>query len=1215
MEENKEVSEIVEKEKIPEPEFVHLRVHTIYSLLEGAIRIEDISQKCRSLNMPAIAMTDTNQLFGAAEFSDVLLDKGIQPIIGVQQCIDIGLENKGGARSDDRLYSDIILLCMNEQGYDSIRKLSEFSYMATPNDEKPHIRFNELQKYNAGLICLTGGVKGPLGRYVKNGNMEFAEKALLRLKECFNDRLYMEIQRHGLPDEDKTENGFIDLAYKHNIPLVATNEAFFKDRDFFEAHDVFLCIRDKLPQAFDNRTKLNEEFYLKSQEEMKELFADLPEAIANTVKIAKRCQFYVGHSAPALPVYPDCIHLDLPEEEERQAIYDKIRCYLKDEPSKNGKPGRTVQEQLDSRTLNELREALTVQTRARDGLEIRMKDYVYKDDMSEEERKALHEKYFARLEYELSVIIKMKFSGYFLIVSDFINWSKDNGIPVGPGRGSGAGSIVAWSIRVTNLDPLKFDLLFERFLNPDRVNMPDFDVDFCQSRRGETIEYVRRKYGKDKVAQILTVGKMQAKVVLHDVGRALQLNWAANKLAKLVPNKPGTTLKQAYEQEPGIAKFLKEEPKSQKVWDISVKLEGLYRQSGTHAAGVVVGQRSLNEIVPVYRDFKSDSELPVTQYNMQKVEATTGLIKFDFLGLKTLTVIKEAVNMVNDRMKKEGKTLLNIDAISISDPKTYELLQRGETEGVFQLESSGMKSILKDMMPTTFEEIIALISLYRPGPMDNIPQYIKVKKGEEEPDYMHPMLEEILKETNGIMIYQEQVMQISKKMGGYTMGEADHLRKIMGKKKVKELPPERVKFIEGAKKNGVDEALAESIFEKMAKFASYGFNKSHAAAYALVSYQTAYLKTHYPAEFMAATMTFDKSDTEKLYKYKAELTRLKIKLLPPSLNNSFTNFSVENQCVRYALSAIKGSGDDICDKIVKERVAHGPYKSLSDFLCRIDTGTLNKRCFESWVKAGVFDEFKLDRASLFNDIPQMFSFVKKYQEESNSKQNSLFGDVMKNDTYTLNKSQEWSSDEKLKNELEVIGFYLSAHPLDRFSLMLEKLRVKTYAQVMQGLQTASSIQCHMLLILTNNIKPKMGPKGKYAFMSVSDTTGSFELSIYNKELEQFQTLLVPGEPLLISVFGKKNDDGSLRFSVRSIEKLDEVELSASSNFMASISSEENLNIFESIINKAPQGKSKFWLEVVTDDANIEIQLKKTFFINQEIISDFRKYPELQFREL
>lgn len=983
------------------PQFVHLRVHTAYSLSEGAMLVPKLIHKLHDQGVPAIAVTDTANMFGGKAFSKYASDEGVKPILGCQFYLrnpdaDDVLKAKGRIIEPDK----IVLLVMNENGYQNIMKLMKRSYLDNPKQgEKAQLKMSDLEELNGGLIALTAGVEGQIGRLLLENRKAEAEEVVVKLREIFADRLYMEISRIGLETEQKTEDDFINFAYKYNIPLVATNEAFFFDADMYEAHDALICIAAGEYVANDDRKKYSPNNRLRSAEEMVELFKDLPEAVQSTVNIAARCNYLSQKVDPLLPIF------ECPE-------------------------GKTQDEFITEQAYK--------------GLKQRMEAQVYNDSQTPEERAEIDKRYYERLDYELSVIKKMGFPGYFLIVSDFIQWSKAHGVPVGPGRGSGAGSIVAWSLKITDLDPLKLDLLFERFLNPERVNMPDFDVDFCQENRYKTIEYVQKKYGFDHVAQIITYGKLQAKNVIRDVARVLQMPYAqADRISKMIP--PGVqgknpTLQESLDQVPELEQMRQEDPQINKLFDIGMKLEGLYRQSGMHAAGVVIGDRPLDQLVPLYKDPKAD--MPVTQYDMKFVEET-GLIKFDFLGLKTLTVIKKAVDWV----KKVHKIDLDIDNIPLDDKLTYEMLQRGDTSAVFQFESPGMKDVHKQIKPDRFEDLIAIVSLYRPGPMDNIPTYIKRKHGEEEITYLHPDLAPILDETYGIMVYQEQVMKIAQALGGYTMGGADKLRKVMGKKMRDEIPKQRKMFTEGAVAKGIDEGTATKIFDQMEKFASYGFNKSHAAAYSLVSYQTAYLKAHYPVEFMCAVMSLDMTNVDKLLLYKEECKKMGFKVLPPDINKSDADFDVEDGNIRYALAAIKSVGAANMEAIAAERHAHGPYKDVSDFIHRIDAKQINRRQLEQLIKAGAFDCLDKNRGKLFANIETIVQHISAATELKTSSQSSLFGDQELQAKVKLAEKPDWPELEKLKLEAEAIGFYLSAHPLDSYSRGMERLGVKKCNEV------------------------------------------------------------------------------------------------------------------------------------------------------------------------
>ena len=826
--------------------------------------------------------------------------------------------------------------------------------------------------------------------------------------------------------------------------------------------------------------------------------------------------------------------------------------------------------------------------------------------MTEEEKKEIDAKYFERLDYELSVIKKMGFPGYFLIVSDFIRWSKGHGVPVGPGRGSGAGSIVAWSLHITDLDPIKLDLLFERFLNPERVNMPDFDVDFCQENRSRTIEYVQNKYGADKVAQIITYGKLQSKAVIRDVARVLQMPYAqADRISKMIP--PGVqgknpTLQEALDQVPELEQMRQEDPQVNKLFDIAMKLEGLYRHSGVHAAGVVIGDRPLDLLVPLYKDPRAD--MPVTQYDMKFVEET-GLIKFDFLGLKTLTVIQKAV----DWIKKTKGIELNMEEVALDDKQTYEMLQRGDTTAVFQFESPGMKDVHKQIKPDRFEDLIAIVSLYRPGPMDNIPTYIKRKHGEEEITYLHPSLAPILDETYGIMVYQEQVMKIAQVLGGYTMGGADKLRKVMGKKMRDEIPKQRKMFTEGAIKNGIAEDVAGKIFDQMEKFASYGFNKSHAAAYSLVSYHTAYLKAHYPVEFMCAIMSLDITNVEKLLFYKEEGKKMGYKVLPPDINKSDADFSVEDGNIRYALAAIKSVGAANMKAIEYERKSKGPFKDISDFIHRIDAKQINRRQLEQLIKAGAFDSIEKNRGKLFANLDTIISHIASSTELKNSSQSSLFGVEELQAKVKLTDKPDWPELERLQLEAEAIGFYLSAHPLDSYSRGIERLGVKKCSEVMQGIRAGDNIRAK-LAGCVNSFQKRISKNGnKYAFLEISDGSSNFEGLLFSEGMARYEDVIQSGQPLLVSVtIDKQEEEGRPRVMINHVDTLDKAIAEVSNGLEISISDISAVSGLHKILQQDRNGKNKIYIKPDNDNWEIRIELSGGFALYGDVLSQIRSLP-------
>ena len=1143
-----------------EPKFIHLRVHTAYSLSEGAMKVPALIHRLHEEHVPAIAVTDTANMFGGKAFSKYAADEGVKPILGCQFYLrnpdaDDVLKSKGRIIEPDK----IILLVQNDIGYSNIMHLMKLSYLDNPqSNEKPQLKMSDIKSFNEGLIALSGGVEGQIGRLLLENRSAEAEDTTQKLQEIFGDRFYMEISRIGLESERQTEDKFIDLAYKYNIPLVATNEAFFFDADMYEAHDALVCIAAAEYVANDNRKKFSPNNRLRSEAEMVELFSDLPEALQNTVNIAKRCSYLSSKVNPLLPIF-EC-------------------------------PGAMSQDDY-------------IDQQAHKGLDERMRAHVYFEGMTAEEKKELDDKYYARLEYELSVIKKMGFPGYFLIVSDFIQWSKTHGVPVGPGRGSGAGSIVAWSLKITDLDPLKLDLLFERFLNPERVNMPDFDVDFCQENRAKTIEYVQNKYGFDHVAQIITYGKLQSKAVIRDVARVLQMPYAqADRISKMIP--PGVqgknpTLQEALDQVPELEEMRQNDPQVNKLFDIAMKLEGLYRHSGVHAAGVVIGDRPLEQLVPLYKDPRAD--MPVTQYDMKFVEET-GLIKFDFLGLKTLTVIKRAV----DWIKKTKGISLDIEKVPLDDKQTYEMLQRGDTTAVFQFESPGMKDVHKQIKPDRFEDLIAIVSLYRPGPMDNIPSYIKRKHGEEEITYLHPLLEPILKETYGIMIYQEQVMNIARALGGYTMGGADKLRKVMGKKMRDEIPKQRKMFMEGAVKNGIEESVAGAIFDQMEKFASYGFNKSHAAAYSLISYQTAYLKAHYPVEFMCAVMSLDITNVDKLLFYKEECKKMGFKVVPPDINKSDADFSVEDGNIRYALAAIKSVGAANMEAIEAERKSRGPYKDISDFIHRIDAKQINRRQLEQLIKAGAFDCIDKNRGRLFANIDTIVQHISAATELKTSVQSSLFGTEELQAKVKLSEQADWPELERLKLEAEAIGFYLSAHPLDSYAQGMERLGVKKCNEVFQGIRTGDNIRAK-LAGCVNSFQKRLSKSGnKYAFLEISDGTSNFEGLLFSEGLVRYEETIKSGLPLLVSVtIDKQNEDGNPRVMINSVETLDKAISDVANGLEISIGDIGAVSKLRQILSGDRNGKNKIYIKPDNDNWDIRIELKGSYALYGDILSQIR----------
>lgn len=1081
------MSETEELYDLTDTPFVHLHAHTAYSLAEGAIQAKALVKMAASDGAPAVAMTDTNNLFGGLEFSMAAADAGVQPILGMQ----LGLKDIDGERCE------IVVLVQSELGYRNLCWIISEAFMKSDDAEKPAAQWSYLDNGRAeGLICLTGGYRGPIGKHLLNGRADKAGEAVERLKRLFDDRVYVEIQRHDLDNENKIEAGLIDLAYKFDVPLVATNDCYFATRDMHEAHDALLCIADgRYVTEADRRTE-TVHHYFKSQDEMKELFSDLPEAVINTGLIAQRCTYLLKPIDPILPPFDTGAGRD---------------------------------------------ETAELRVQSEEGLRWRLENYVYTDEVQgAEERAEIEKKYFARLKFEMDIIEEMGFPGYFLIVSDFIKWAKQEDIPVGPGRGSGGGSVVAWALKITDLDPLELNLLFERFLNPERVSMPDFDIDFCQDRREEVIRYVQDKYGVDKVAQIITFGKLQARAVVRDVGRVLQMGYGqVDRISKMIPSNPANpvTLQEALDADPDFRLEIKKDEMSTRLIDLALQLEGLYRHASTHAAGVVIGDRPLNELVPLYRDPRSD--MPVTQFNMKYVEQA-GLVKFDFLGLKTMTVIHRAVKMI-----KENKGIeIDVLELPFDDAKTFEMLKAGNNVGVFQVESAGMRDLGKQIGISNLEELLAVIALYRPGPMENIPVYLENVKNPKDIDFMHPKLKPITEDTYGVMIYQEQVMQAAQVLAGYTLGGADLLRRAMGKKIQAEMDTQRAMFVKGAfEHNDIPEEQANHIFDQIAAFAGYGFNKAHTAGYGLVSYWTGWLKANHPLEFMAASMTLDAGNTDKLSVFKQELGRMGAPLKLPNVNESDVFFRVDGEGVRYALAGLKGVGEAAMHVLVNERVENGKFKDIDDYASRVNFKSMNKRQMEMLTSAGAFDVFNENRAQVFAGIEIILGHASQLEAERESGQNNLFGDAGGSDNAlampNLPDVTDWDPLEKMAQEFKAVGFYLSAHPLDTRQVQLKRLRIRDMAEVEKELQNKNASRFRMAgVILKKQEKVSAKSGNKFAFLQVSDPVGVWEGMVFSDTLSRCRKSMNTGDHVLLSV-DVDVKEGELRFLVQDAHPLDD----------------------------------------------------------------------------
>ncbi|KUJ76211.1 DNA polymerase III subunit alpha [Ruegeria marisrubri] len=1076
------------------PRFIHLRVHTEYSLLEGAVRLKKLPGLCEQMEMPAVAVTDTNNMFAALEFSVTASGAGIQPIIGCQ--VDLAyVQAQPGEKP--KAPAPLVLLAQSETGYENLMKLNTCLYV-DKGGQLPQVTLDELQRHSAGLICLTGGPDGPVGRLLQQGQRPAAEALVDRLAGMFPNRLYVELQRHpgedGQPEAERlTERGHVEMAYAKNLPLVATNDVYFPTSDMYEAHDALICIAEgAYVDQQEGRRRLTAQHYFKSPQEMATLFADLPEAIENTVEIARRCAFMAYKRNPILPKFAD----DEVEELRRQA---------------------------------------------NEGLQKRLA--VIPHAVSPEE-------YQKRLDFELGIIESMGFPGYFLIVADFIKWAKEHNIPVGPGRGSGAGSLVAYALTITDLDPLRYSLLFERFLNPERVSMPDFDIDFCMDRREEVIRYVQEKYGRDKVGQIITFGALLSKAAVRDIGRVLQMPYGqVDRLSKMIPVegvKP-VSIEKALKDEPRLREAAREEEVVDRLLTYGQQVEGLLRNASTHAAGVVIGDRPLDELVPLYQDPRSD--MPATQFNMKWVEQA-GLVKFDFLGLKTLTVIQNAVDLIRKsgrdlHIAADGTQLYDppegavneINAIPLDDPATYTLYSAARTVAVFQVESSGMMDALKRMKPTCIEDIVALVALYRPGPMENIPTYCEVKNGQRQITSVHPLIDHILEETQGIIVYQEQVMQIAQVMAGYSLGGADLLRRAMGKKIKEAMDAERPKFEAGAAKNGVDAKKASEVFDLLEKFANYGFNKSHAAAYAVVSYQTGWLKANHPVEFMAGVMNCDIHLTDKLAVYFEEVRKgLGLPYVPPCVNRSLATFDVVDGQLVYALGALKNVGVEAMNLVVQGR-GDKPFVNLFDFARRVDLKKVGKRPLEMLARAGAFDELDKNRRRVFESLEQLVQYSAAIHEQKNSNQVSLFGEAGDDlPEPRLSQTPDWLPAERLSEEFKAIGFYLSGHPLDDYMPALKRKGVLTLDEVTEKARSGPLI-AKLAGVVAGRQERKSARGNRFAFAQLSDPTGAYEVTLFSETLEKSREYLETGAHVVLTAEATMEAD-QLKLLGRSVGPID-----------------------------------------------------------------------------
>lgn len=1127
---------------MPYAPFVPLRVLSSYSMLEGAIDPKAIAKLAKERGFPAIAICDRNGLYGTPAFAAACKAEGVQPIIGTLL---------GVARGDDGPIDYLPLYAQDETGWQNLCYLVSRAHLDRPLEIEPHVRVADLEGRTDGLIALTGAAEGSVVRLLAEGRATLAHDMLERLSELFPGRVYVEVARRGDPTEDEVEDALVDLAYALDLPLVATNPANFGEPHMHAAHDAMLCIAHSTHIDSADRPRSSPEAFIKSAALMEEVFADLPEATANTLVIAQRCAFAPPYRKPILP--------SLAGDQEGEA-----RMLAED---------------------------------ARRGLAARLAPY---GDLTSEIRRV----YDDRLAFEIDVITRMGFPGYFLIVADFIKWAKTQGIPVGPGRGSGAGSLVAWSLTITDLDPIRLGLLFERFLNPERVSMPDFDIDFCETRRGEVIRYVQDRYGHDKVAQIITFGKLKARAVLRDTGRILQMSYGhVDRLCKMVPNHPTDpwTLPRTLN---GVSDFKREydnDGEVKRLVDLAMQLEGFPRNSSTHAAGVVIGDRPLSELVPLYRDPRSD--MPVTQFDMKYVEGA-GLVKFDFLGLKTLSVLRKAVDLLALRGVE-----VELEALPWDDAQVYDLLKRGDTVGVFQLESEGMRRTLSAVKPTSFGDIIALVSLYRPGPMDNIPLFGKRKNGEAPIEYPHPKLEGILAETYGIFVYQEQVMQAAQVLAGYSLGDADLLRRAMGKKIQAEMDAQRQRFVDGCREvSGIDAKRANELFDLIDKFAGYGFNKSHAAAYALLAYQTAWLKTHYPEEFYAASMCFDMHQSEKLAVFVDDLRRNGFTLLGPDMNRSEAEFTVEQtetgHAVRYALAGIRNVGEKAMDQIVAERTEHGPFESLEDLFRRVPPGAMNRRQLEGLAGAGAFDSLEPNRAKVLANADMLLAVADAAVRERQSGQAGLFGgDDHSEPSLRLIDAEPWSRAEQMASERENFGFYFAAHPVEQYRAVASSNGALSYAALMESGVAGGRRPAVMAALVESVSKGRTRRGADFVRADFSDSSGQFSAACFEESLvESFQRWAAEGTCVLLNVeLDSPSPEEPPRVTVRGARPLAEVRNSAQMLLTLDVHTPEALHVLRSLLVEDATGRGEVLAKLCLGEAKDPLlRLGRDFELDGEL---------------
>ena len=1115
--------------------FNNIKIHTQYSICEGAIKIDDLAIYCKSNKIKSLGLADNYNLCGALEFSEKLSKVGTHPIIGTQ--INLKANN---------IVGKVSLYAQSEEGYKNLTKLSSLSYLNSKQSEDPACEIKDLIDNNQDLIFLSGNYRNFFGKLFYSNKVKNFNEIINLLKKYFDNRLYFEIQRHNENEEKNYENFILNNSKSLNIPIIASQEVFYLEQDMFEAHDALTCIGEKKFIDDKNRFKYSNEHFLKKNDDLIKLYSDLPEALENNYNFHLRFSYKPKKSKPILP---SVAH------------------------NKSNSPEEELAKQ------------------AKKGLQNRIDNFILKKDISKTQ-KQIQKVYEDRLNHEINIINSMDYASYFLIVSDYIKWAKKNSIPVGPGRGSGAGSLVAYSLDITDLDPIEYDLIFERFLNPDRISMPDFDIDFCEEKRDQVFEYLKNKY-KGGVAHIITFGKLKARMVLRDVGRVLGLPYGhVDKICKMVPFDPSRplTLQESIDREPRFKDEVKNNPKVKKLLELSLKLEGLNRNMATHAAGVVIAGDKLAEQFPLYIDHSSNLILPSTQYDMYSSE-NAGLVKFDLLGLKTLTVIDKTLK----RLKNKNINL-DISKINQNDNKVFSLLSKGETTGLFQLESAGMRDAIKQMKPNRFDDIIALVALYRPGPMSNIPIYNDCKNGLKEPDYIHPTLKEILKPTYGIIIYQEQVMQIAQTLAGFTAGEADILRRAMGKKKKAELDRQKERFINGAIKKGITKDVANYVFTKIEPFAQYGFNKSHAAAYALIAFQTAYLKTYFKEDFIAATMSTELTNTSKLREFVEELKRLNVEIIRPSLNKCFAEFKAIDGKIYYGLGAIKNVGYEAISNIVKEREKNGKFTSFNNFIKRVDPKDVNKLQLEGLTKAGVFDEFYKDRNKIFTSIPKIIQKIKNMNDDKNTNQSSLFeNNENTENNFEFLPSTPWKQKELLSEEFNSLGFFISDHPLNEFKEAFNQLNIITYDQFINSDKSEGLVSGTIMAI-----QEKKSAKGTpYGIVKFSDNKGEFELFLFSEILISNRERLKVSESFMISLQKDKvlNPEVKKRVNVKKILPLEDVINKPYSKVTIEIKENSEINEIKEILSLYGDTQIELIINYKNKKAHYSLQNNRKFNLN------------------